>query len=338
MERKTYTGFYPSRPYWAVSKLDFTVPKADGWFRGQMSEVVYEKHNADVSLIICRDGQILFRIARLEPAGGVDLSTPIEDTVSRWGEYLDYLNSFYLLLDSATIETDRHAIFNLHEITHRDAFRTTFEGEREVSQSIASESIASVFQMGRYLSSYSQDFPIEYDPKLSHRSVVSLAAISLAGESIFKVVSSQGSEKHLASYAKSLSEYKVGNYETAIILSWFITESVANWLWNSQLDALNADFPGGRRRINRERRDFLTGRDFTASITTNLLELFGQIDLELLNKVDEVRGYRNKIVHTDSFQVGANEATKALAVAREMIIKRWAISFTPSFSYSVQGL
>jgi hypothetical protein len=40
-----------------------------------------------------------------------------------------------------------------------------------------------------------------------------------------------GSEKVLASFAKSLAEYKIGNLETAIVLCWFIIESELASLW-----------------------------------------------------------------------------------------------------------
>ncbi|MBI5565189.1 MAG: hypothetical protein HY870_09845, partial [Chloroflexi bacterium] len=187
MEKESYTAFYASRPFWAASKVDFTVPRVEGWFNRQMAEVVYNKSTPEFSLKICRDGQVLLRVNRLERPSGIEPSSPIGDIVRRWGEYLDYLNCFYLFLDSSSIEIDRRAYFNLHEITYRDAFRITFEDGKEVSQSIPAESIASVFQMGRYLSTYRADLPIEYDTRLFHRQIISLEAISLAGEKLLAV-------------------------------------------------------------------------------------------------------------------------------------------------------
>lgn len=336
---ESYSGFYPSRPYWAGSKVDFSVPRVEGWFHDQMSEIVYATSIPDrLSLKISRDGKILIRLNELEPPEGGEIIQPVGVLVKLWGTYLDYLNCFYLLLDSAVTEIDNFALFNLHEITTRDAFRETFDGDRSMGMAISVESIVSVFQMGRFLGTYNPAIPIEYDPKIMARNLVSLEAISVAVERFLVVVSSPGAEKHLASYAKSISEFKVGNYETAIILSWFIVESIANDLWSLHLDSLNRKFEGGKYRINRARKDVLTGRDFTASITINVLELFGVLETDTFEAIDKVRGYRNKIVHSDGYSPGAGETNQALEVARKMMFRKWNISFTPNLSFSVPGM
>ena len=91
MQILRFTAFYPSRPFWAGSKVDFQVPKAEGWFHDQMIEEVYTLGDDKFALRICRDGRITLRISDLEPGSEGDLSPPIEETVRRWGEYLDFL-------------------------------------------------------------------------------------------------------------------------------------------------------------------------------------------------------------------------------------------------------
>src|SRR5260370_5986513 len=118
-----FTAFYPSRPFWAVSGIDFTDPNSLAKFGDLMSEEVYEDSAQAFSLKICRDGMILLRIEALEMDDSqTGAPTPIESWVRKWGEYLDYLNSFYLLLDSSTLQLMKLSYFNLHEITSRDAF------------------------------------------------------------------------------------------------------------------------------------------------------------------------------------------------------------------------
>jgi hypothetical protein len=338
MGRESYLAFYPSRPFWAVSKIDFQTPIGDTWFTSQMSEVVYSTGSEEFSLKVCRDGQILLQVKRLKREDVVNASVSIEDMVSCWGEYLDYLNTFYLLLDSAVIEIDKLAYFNLHEITTHDAFGITFEDEKELSKSVPTESIASVFQMARYLSSYRNDIPLEYDSRLSLRQVISTDAISHAGNQFTHVFSKSGSQKLLASFAKSLSEYKIGNYETSIVLAWFITEAIINELWNNHLKYLNKDLSGGKKRINCKRREFLIGTEFTVSIKTNLLELFDILESDLFEEIDRVRGYRNKIVHANGFSPNATQASLAITVAQKMIARIWEITFIPNLNYSIRGI
>jgi hypothetical protein len=338
MPKINFTAFYPSRPFWAATGINFGVPRIEGWFHDQMVEEVYSTGNDNFALKVCRDGRILVRIPSLESVEALPTYPPIEDIVRRWGEYLDFLNTFYLLLDSATLEVEHLSYFNLHEITNRDAFRVTYEGGKVTGEDIATESIASVYQMGRYSGSYRTDLPIEFDTRISMRRVISLAALSHAGTSFQQVIAAPGCEKPLAAFAKSLAEYKVGNYETCIVLAWFITEAAISSIWRSHLERQNLELANGRKRLNRERKDFLAGRDFSTSIVSNMLELAGVLENEFFEEIDTVRGYRNKIVHAQKFTPGSSEAQLSMKIAQAMIERLWSIRFTPNISYSVSGL
>ncbi|QPK62234.1 hypothetical protein IVG45_15435 [Methylomonas sp. LL1] len=100
-----FTAFYPSRPFWAGSKVDFSNQSREGWFYDQMVEEVFLHETSTYTIKVCRDGRIMLRVEALEqvqPNEG-NIPLPTEATVKAWGEYLDFLNAFYLLLDSATI-------------------------------------------------------------------------------------------------------------------------------------------------------------------------------------------------------------------------------------------
>ena len=333
-----FVGFYPSRPFWAGSKVNFSDQSREGWFHDQMVEEVFSKETDTYALKVSRDGRIMLRVAALEKVCAPEAHPPMEEIVKKWGEYLDYLNAFYLLLDSSTIELTAFHYFNLHEITNRDAFRVSYENGKSTGENIAIESIASVFQMGRYSSSYRPGVPIEYDSAIMMRQVISIEVIRHAASAFGKVVAISGLAKTLASFAKSLSEFKIGNYETSVVLSWFITEAALSHLWKEHIDSLNAEAADGRKRINRERKDFLTGRDLTISMISNLLELWGVLPHSEFQDIDAVRGFRNKIVHSHSFVPGPFEAQLAMKTAQTMIERLWGLRFTPSFGYSVTGI
>jgi hypothetical protein len=333
-----FTAFYPSRPFWAGSKPDFSNRELEGWFHDQMAEEVFSQKANSYTIKICRDGRIMLRIEALERDPEPSPALGIEDMVRRWGEYLDFLNAFYLLLDSAMLQVANFAYFNLHEITNRDAFRVRHEGGKSVGENIANESVASIFQTGRYRSSYANGVPIEYDSKILMRQVVPIEAIELASNQFALVMKSPGSEKDLASFAKSLGEYKVGNYETSLILAWFITEGSISQLWEGHIDGLNCQYENGQKKINRDRRDFLTGRDFTISLISNLLELWGILPNALFQDIDAVRGFRNKIVHKLKYTPNATDTQLAMRTAQSMIERIWKIRFIPSLGYSVTGI
>src|SRR5262245_3448782 len=219
-----FTAFYPSRPFWPGSKVNFDDQSSEGWFHNQMVEEVFSQSNDPYTIKVCRDGQIMLRIEALEqdnsPGAHPRVQDRVEDIVRRWGKYLDYLNDFYLLLDSSLLEVSNLSYFNLHEVTNRDAFRVRYKDGQMTKGSFAAESITYVFQMARYLLSYPSGVPIRHAPLIAMRQVITLDVIEHALSLFARVVASPGLEKTLASFAKSLSEYKVGNYETSVVLSW----------------------------------------------------------------------------------------------------------------------
>jgi len=226
------------------------------------------------------------------------------------------------------------AYFGLHEITIRDVFRVGYENGKVGGYNIANESLTSVFQMDRFKDTYG--LPIPNDPKIVMRRVISREAIADAVEQFGFVVNTPGLNKVLASFTKSLGEYKVGNYETSIILAWFISERMISNMWKAHLGALNRDMGGGQQRINSERKDYLT--KISPSVVSNILELLGVLPFDLFKDIDAVRSSRNYIVHDKpNYSPKAADAQLAITTARELCRSSYGIDFNPSFSYSVSG-
>lgn len=221
-----------------------------------MSEEVFVYEEDSFKIKICRDGMILFRNAHLEKSGEEDTIEPIENLVSRWGQYLDFLNSLYFLVDTFTCSVQKLAFFNLHEITNRDAFRVTFEDGQWKSESIASESVASIYQMARHRSSYSPSLPIKFDSRISMRQVI-VADVFVESTNFFgRIKDDLKTIKLISNIAKSISEYKVGNYDTSLILAWFVIEAIITEKWLNFIETKNVDYPDGRKRINSDRKKY----------------------------------------------------------------------------------
>ena len=318
---ENFTAFYTSRPFWAGDPIDFDATGTNSPSE-QMAEVVFSYDTNDFRLRICKDGMVMLHVSELEAQMPDDHDRSIEDTVAWWGRYLDYLNCLYLLLDSATIEVSHFAYFELSEITNKDAFRVRFEDGRWAGHNIASESIASYYQMGRFES------------------------LSLAGlkkevfDTLFASVSAVTRKdallKALASIAKGIAEYKVGNFAVSLVLSWFVCESELLARWKVFLEASNRDYPDGSKRISSNRQQTLTGRDYPLSVVSNLLELSGEIQYETFKRIDTVRGYRNKVVHQDPhFACGPTHCQEAVKLALDLALQGSGIQVTPSLGFSV---
>jgi len=334
----SFFAFYPTRPYWAVKELDLAYLQSiespndkATWFTKAMSEEVYKKVGTGFTLKVEQDGRISLLIDSIE-AKWKEPSALTQDwlkaAVRLWGEYLEYANAFYLLLDSACIESNV-AYFNLDEITRRDAFR--YSNNSEI---IADESIAFVFQKRRFLSQYPNDVPISFH--LAGRVTIPTPVFEAAAAKFAEVVEKPALRKVLASYAKSLAEYKSGNNEISIVLSWFIIEAGINHFWTNRIDNLRQ---ANEERITKDRKKFLTGRDFSASVMSNVLELFDHLPggVDFLKNIDAVRKCRNDIAHNlkqrnDTLLV----AMTGLGTAHEMIKHMFAFEFRYNSGFSVK--
>ena len=83
----------------------------------------------------------------------------------------------------------------------------------------------------------------------------------------------------------------------SLIQSWTACELMLNYLWELYLNSKKGP-AGTYERMNRGRIKKLTGRDFSVSSVTELLELSGQLDFDLMKNLHEVRTNRNAWLHS----------------------------------------
>lgn len=334
-----FTAFYTTRPFWAGEAIDFDTVNASLQFTEQMSAIVFSYDTNDFRLRICKDGMVMLHVFELEAefeTGDDERSPPMEDLdlVAWWGRYLDYLNCLYLLLDSATIEVESIAYFELSEITNKNGFRVRFEDGKSGGEGIATESIASYYQMGRYASYYRID--PRWDSRILHRRPLKKEVFDTLFATFSVVTRTPSLLKNLAAVAKSIAEYKVGNYATSLVLSWFVCESQLSAHWRAFLEASNRELPDGSRRVSSDRQQTLTGRDYPISVVSNLLELTDEIPYETFKHIDTVRGYRNKVVHqAPNFSCGPRHCNEAIELALGLTLKDSGIQVKPNLSSSI---
>jgi hypothetical protein len=322
-----------------MSPVDFSNQAEQGWFENQMSEVVLSKHHSEYEICICRDGRIMLRIDSLENQRQLPPEFDLKKSIEIWSDYLMYLNALYLFLDCATIQVDNIAIFNLGEITHRDAFRVSYADGRFEGEGISSESIVSKFQMARYLSGYPQGLPIHLNPDLRNRLIVSQGAIDCVIANFESVYSQKELVRAISVVSKSLGEYKIGGYQTSIVLAWFEIEKILNTQWYLHLESINSTNADGIKRINSDRFDTLLGKNgFNSSQITNLLELKGILTFGEYADINKSRVFRNKIAHGKKFLPSADDARHVLQVASKLLEKFYSIELSLNFGYSIAGI
>lgn len=79
----------------------------------------------------------------------------------------------------------------------------------------------------------------------------------------------------------------------AVVISWGVCEQLISVAWKRHLDSKRTE-PG---RVTKDREEKLTGRDYTASVRVEMLELSGVIDHEQYRRLEIARKARNKWAH-----------------------------------------
>lgn len=218
-----FVGFYPSRAFWAVEPIDFTIQENLASFPKVMEEVVLRYQKDEFRLDICRDGMLMLQICELESN-----KPGLKSLVKWWGRYLDYLNCLYLLLDSSVMKLMQIAYITLVEVTHRDVFRIKFENGQFKSLGYSGdESFASIRIMERTM----RDSFLASLHSYSVRLVLNREVFDDLVKNFAIVVADKSLVITVSTISKSLSEYKIGNFHISLMLSWFVIELMLTKKW-----------------------------------------------------------------------------------------------------------
>ena len=130
-------------------------------------------------------------------------------------------------------------------------------------------------------------------------------------------------------------QYGRHQFSSAHLIAWCVAESLVHLIWKQLLNKskLSPDKKSGHTAINKDRWDQLTGRDFTASIITQMLSLSNRIDDELLTALDKARKARNTFAHKLA-PITSDEGGKAIRLAADLITRLCGRRVTSQLSYS----
>jgi hypothetical protein len=117
----------------------------------------------------------------------------------------------------------------------------------------------------------------------------------------------------------SACRYSEHRYGEAVILAWGVCEQLISSAW----DKLIRDTQGSgidKSRIPKARREKLTGRDYSASVMVEVLEIAGRIDTDLYRMLEIARKARNNWAHRMKSPKGSEVYTCIRAV--ETLLER----------------
>lgn len=169
------------------------------------------------------------------------------------------------------------------------------------------------------------------------RFVFSKEVFDILAKTFSFVISKKSLVPLLSGIAKSISEFKIGNFPTSIVLSWFVVESVLIEKWMTFLEVKNTSH-NGKKRIDSDLRKKLLGRDYTISTISNILELTDIIPFAIFEKVDRVRHYRNNVVHGDmNYECKPEHCVQAIQLAIELALDEQPFTIEPNLALKLTG-
>jgi len=109
---KKYFGFYPDKPVWINSEINKKEISNFGSIGAVLAKREFHYETNDFEIVGCRDGLFLIHLK----FSGCTVGT-----------YLDYLNSFYIVLESVQSQFSFGKYFGLKEITIEDYIYHEYE-------------------------------------------------------------------------------------------------------------------------------------------------------------------------------------------------------------------
>jgi hypothetical protein len=331
------TGFITTPPFWVGSALNDLNPANRRRWKELSSSVAFERVHERFELQVFRDGLIALRIPSLEllePEPQMTESahaTSFQKLTQWWAQYLDYVNTFHLILHSAVLaQKGGYAPIGFYEITPRDVIRIRSNEEYKIPFWPRYRNSVHDLMERRLRAPAIGTGPLLPNPALD------IAVFDRCVDDFSTVVAEPRLVSVMSSVARALAQYHAGNFGTSVVLSWFVVESELNRLWESYLDSIQREYQDGSRRVNKDRRKgFVEGRDWTASVKSNVLELAEVLTFEQFRRVDRVRGYRNDVVH-ESYTVrcGPDRAKDAIELALGIALAPAGLSLRVEYEFA----
>jgi len=171
----------------------------------------------------------------------------------------------------------------------------------------------------RYRSTYARHTPATFDWRIQGRHpIIEEQTIDESLDLLAKIIGLQDdtSLDLVETFLFGCEAFENHNCGFSLVTSWTVAEKCLNRKWKDYLNA-NRDrvtHAAGERFINSERLDKLLGRDFTASIVSEVLSLADEIPHDLYKSLDRTRRARNDWMH-ELESISAQQAIDAKQLA-----------------------
>ncbi|MCB0184590.1 MAG: hypothetical protein KDE31_10000 [Caldilineaceae bacterium] len=328
-----YYFAYPLEQIWIGPRVTGSELLGTGGWRALMEEVVGTADVDGWGLRVERDGCMVLT----PPTDSVMDETNnrnVEADIKRWRDICARLNAFSLLLASESDKTTGEASVPFRYLDHQEIVVTRGANGEDYPAFGLHQTAHALWR---------QRFGMGSDPKSA---VHLLMRVGRSDETVTKAIKAYEALtkdptalRLLDMLAIAQSDFHSGKHNPSVVLAWFVIESLLNIEWSRWLDSMNGEVgetSGGQRvmRINSDRKQYLTGRDYTASIISQNLELLGILTYDDLTHITEVRQNRNAIAHKAGIEFGMEAPMLALRTAMKLFSREFNADVVPNLSRS----
>jgi len=169
------------------------------------------------------------------------------------------------------------------------------------------------------------------------RRLVEHDVVAYSFELLDKIMASQNEDalKIVELLYWGCARYYDCSFADSLVLAWTACEKIINSLWANYLRSQKETIDS-YERINKDRLKKLGGRDFSASVVTEFLELSKVIPFDLFRRLDETRKKRNAWLHSLE-SIDDIDASKALMAAGDLFKVATGITIRHGLSRTVPG-
>ena len=286
----------------------------------ELEDEVFTGRVADVAVRASREGRFIFDFSDnallAEPQEDLDFDRDAALAVNR----AELLNSHVLCLHVALARTQHLAlpktvVSPLDFISYQSADPPPSYGwiEQRLTPLLTAGSLAS----------YNELSPTTFDWRLSQRPTLTIETVAESC-ALLETIFQRAAPRLLPVtdlYLRGTAFYEAHDYNLALVSAWAAVETLLQSQWQRYLDSNRTRLIDGIdvAFINADRRDRLMGgRDFTASVMSEVLSLLGELPHSLYADLHLVRRDRNGFMHELS-TVSRQAADRALSVAERML-------------------
>lgn len=323
IENYICTYFKPS--FWASGEPNWQLLKEG---KISLNELVGEEIFSEPSsgIYIYRDGLIALKISKLYELYEKHIKKRGKNSFIE-SEYftafcIDYSNSICLLLESEYIKYYNHTIFRLSKI--RELFVQSYDdSKRQFRETVSlGHDDLGYFRSELYKRKMAPDFEtsvelrngnmlpfekwvdeIQYGQFQSNtRIVIKNEILESFKQCTLLLTNNLKWIAILSMLSSALDSFRYKLYSETIINAWSIIEYFINQDW----DNLIYDYKS-KGKMNGARQEIMEGRDYSASIKSNILEMNGFLSFDDYQKMNRIRRARNSIAHDFSYSTYNNK-------------------------------